>query len=39
MEHDLSLKDAALKSGYVDAATFDKVVNPLDMVGEGVAGA
>ncbi|MFT8676548.1 MAG: class II fumarate hydratase [Acetobacter sp.] len=39
MEHDLSLKDAALKSGYVDAPTFDRLVNPLDMVGHGVGGA
>ncbi|CEF39551.1 K01679 fumarate hydratase, class II [Acetobacter senegalensis] len=39
IEHDLSLKDAALKSGYLDSATFDRLVNPLDMVGKGTAGA
>ncbi|MCG4271983.1 class II fumarate hydratase [Acetobacter senegalensis] len=39
IEHDLSLKDAALKSGYLDSAAFDRLVNPLDMVGKGTAGA
>ena len=34
-----TLREAALKSGDVDQATFDKVVNPKAMVGEGVAGA
>lgn len=34
-----TLKEAALASGKVDEATFDKVVNPLDMVGSGVGGA
>ncbi|MCI2007593.1 MAG: class II fumarate hydratase [Acetobacter peroxydans] len=39
LQEDLSLKEAALKSGYVDAATFERLVNPLDMVGHGTAGA
>lgn len=39
LQEDLSLKEAALKSGYVDAATFERLVNPLDMVGYGTAGA
>ncbi|MGE8131459.1 class II fumarate hydratase [Methylobacterium sp. NPDC080182] len=34
-----TLREAALKSGNVDAATFDKVCNPKIMVGVGVAGA
>ena len=34
-----TLREAALKSGDVDEATFDKVVNPQAMVGHGVAGA
>ncbi|MGV4878012.1 class II fumarate hydratase [Acetobacter indonesiensis] len=39
IEHDLSLREAALKSGYLDGETFDRLVNPLDMVGKGVGGA
>ena len=35
----LTLRAAALASGYVDAATFDAVVDPLAMVGDGYAGA
>ena len=34
-----TLREAALASGHVDAATFDRVVNPKAMVGEGVGGA
>ena len=34
-----TLREAALKSGDVDAATFDRVCDPKTMVGEGVAGA
>ena len=37
--HGTTLREAALKSGDVDEATFDRVVNPQAMVGEGVAGA
>ncbi len=35
----LTLKQAALASGKVDEALFDKTVKPLDMVGQGLAGA
>ncbi len=31
LDHDLSLKDAALKLGYVTSEQFDSVVNPLHM--------
>jgi fumarate hydratase, class II len=34
-----TLREAALASGDVDEATFDRVVDPSGMVGEGVAGA
>ncbi len=34
-----TLREAALASGDVDAATFDRVCDPKTMVGEGVAGA
>lgn len=34
-----TLREAALKSGHVDAATFDRVVDARAMVGEGVGGA
>jgi fumarate hydratase class II len=34
-----TLKAAALNSGMVDEATFDRVVDPLTLVGHGVAGA
>ena len=32
MEHDLSLKDAALKLGFVSEAEFDRIVDPKKMV-------
>jgi fumarate hydratase, class II len=35
----LTLREAALKSGYIDAKRFDEVVNPAKMVGEGVGGS
>jgi len=35
----LSLREAALKLGYIDAARFDEIVDPKRMVGHGVAGA
>src|SRR6266481_6398348 len=35
----LSLREAALKLGYIDGARFDEIVNPKKMVGHGVAGA
>ncbi len=34
-----TLREAALKSGHVDAATFDRVVDPKAMTGHGVRGA
>ncbi len=34
-----TLREAALASGKVDAALFDKTINPLAMVGHGLAGA
>jgi fumarate hydratase class II len=34
-----TLREAALASGDVDAATFDRVCDPRTMVGEGVSGA
>ncbi len=34
-----TLREAALKSGDVDAATFDRVVDPKAMTGHGVRGA
>ena len=37
MEHDLGLKDAALKLGFVDEQTFDRVVDPARMVEPHVA--
>jgi fumarate hydratase class II len=37
-EHDLSLKEAALKSGYIDEARFDQIVDPRRMIGRSVAG-
>jgi fumarate hydratase, class II len=35
----LTLREAALRSGYVDAERFDEIVDPKKMVGHGVAGA
>ena len=34
-----TLKEAALASGKVDEALFDRTIKPLDMVGSGLAGA
>ncbi len=34
-----TLREAALASGKVDAALFDKTIKPLEMVGHGLAGA
>jgi fumarate hydratase class II len=38
-DEDLTLKEAALKSGYIDAKQFDAIVDPKKMVGHGIAGA
>jgi fumarate hydratase class II len=35
----LTLKEAALGSGYIDAQRFDAIVDPAKMVGHGVAGS
>jgi fumarate hydratase, class II len=37
MEHDLTLKEAALKLGFVTEAQFDRVVDPAKMVNPYVA--
>ena len=39
LANDQTLKEAALASGDVDEDTFDTVVDPLSMIGDGVAGA
>jgi len=39
LEHDLTLKQAALQLGFVDEATFDRVVDPAKMVEPYVASA
>ncbi|TAL80197.1 MAG: class II fumarate hydratase, partial [Beijerinckiaceae bacterium] len=31
-DHDLTLREAALQSGFVDEATFDRIVDPAKMV-------
>jgi fumarate hydratase class II len=36
---DLTLKQAALKSGFIDEQRFDEIVDPNKMVGHGVAGS
>jgi len=38
-EEDLSLREAALKSGYIDGKRFDEIVDPRKMVGHSVAGS
>ena len=39
LDHDLTLKEAALKLGYVTAAEFDRIVDPAKMVHPYVAEA
>ena len=39
MDHDLTLRQAALQLGFVDEATFDRVVDPAKMVKPYVAAA
>ena len=39
MKDDSTLRQAALASGDVDEATYDKVMDPKGMVGQGYAGA
>jgi fumarate hydratase class II len=38
-DEDLSLKEAALASGEIDEQRFDKIVDPRQMVGHGLAGS
>jgi fumarate hydratase, class II len=37
MDHDLTLREAALKLGFVSQAEFDRVVDPVKMVRPYVA--
>jgi fumarate hydratase, class II len=37
MDHDLTLKAAALKLGFVSEEEFDRIVDPTKMVGPYVA--
>ncbi len=37
MDHDLTLKDAALKLGFVTEAEFDRIADPAKMVAPYVA--
>jgi fumarate hydratase class II len=38
-ENDLTLKEAALRSGFIDEERYDELVDPRKMVGHGVEGA
>src|SRR5260370_8618986 len=38
-DEDLTLREAALKSGYIDARQFDEIVDPQKMVGHAVLGS
>jgi fumarate hydratase, class II len=38
-DEDLTLKQAALKSGFIDEKRFDEIVDPNTMVGHGLAGS
>src|ERR1700750_1158730 len=38
-KHDLSLKEAALKSGYIDEARFDEIVDLRKMIGRDFPGS
>ena len=39
MQHDQTLREAAIQSGAVTAEDFDRIVNPKALVGEGLAGS
>ena len=39
MEHDLTLKQAALASGTITEADFDRIVDPKALVGSGLSGS
>jgi fumarate hydratase class II len=38
-DENLTLKEAALKLGYVDEKRFDEIVDPKTMIGHGIGGA
>jgi fumarate hydratase, class II len=38
-DRDLTLREAALASGYIDENRFDQIVDPKKLVGHGVAGS
>jgi len=38
-DEDLTLKEAALKFGYIDERRFDEIADPSKMVGHGLAGS
>ncbi len=38
-DEDLTLKAAALKSGFIDEKRFDEIVDPKKMVGQGLSGS
>ena len=38
-DEDLSLREAALRSGFIDEKRFDEIVDPRKMVGHGFAGS
>jgi fumarate hydratase class II len=38
-DEDLTLKEAALKSGFIDEERFDEIVDPKKMIGHGLAGS
>jgi fumarate hydratase class II len=38
-DEDLTLKEAALNSGFIDEKRFDEIVDPKKMVGHGLAGS
>lgn len=38
-DDDLTLREAALQSGFIDAKRFDEIVDPKKMIGQGLAGA
>src|SRR6201998_3135834 len=38
-DEDLTLKEAALQSGFIDEKRFDEIVDPKKMVGQGLAGS
>jgi fumarate hydratase, class II len=39
LANNTTLREAALSSGKVTAEQFDSIVKPINMIGDGVAGA